>query len=231
LLNQTGGKSSVNKSADRFELFRESVAKNTKFNLETELYTLKINNDDTDFIKANKSINDFFLQIHGKITNNIDSNDKIFMYINHPSLDMPITIPFMDKEDFTPDLISYSFIKVCQSKRMLKVDEELELKIQKAKIPKGSGAMDEYIDIKKSIITIKNKDNFCCIRAFFLGKAIADAHKRIDNLSRENNREIESLTKSATLELGIENKPCGISEICKLEGYFRDYQVTVYNDE
>ena len=74
-----------------------------------------------------------------------------------------------------------------------------------------------------------NNDNLCGVRAFFIGKAIADEHKRIDNLSRPNNKEIEKQTQEVVTALDLSNSPCGLPEIRALEEYFEVYRVTIYD--
>ncbi len=45
------------------------------------------------------------------------TSDKISTFIDHPTLDMPIRLPFLVKESFSKDILANSFIKVSQSKR------------------------------------------------------------------------------------------------------------------
>jgi hypothetical protein len=123
---------------------------------------------------------------------------RIKFLTTSPSLDTPITIPFIRKIDFTPELIASNFIKVCQSKRALQVNNLLEIKAQVASIPIGyGGEFDLVLKKNKTLIVVKNNDNLCGVRAFVIGKLIADKVSRLTNLlAPKNNGKIEALINS-----------------------------------
>lgn len=101
---------------------------NRKFKVKTNRFRVNLEFQENDFIMANKVIEEFFDKIHNRLSDTLEDHQKISVFIDHMSLDMPITIPFIDKKSFTKDLLSNSFIKVCQSKRALKIGKVSGLK-------------------------------------------------------------------------------------------------------
>ena len=65
------------------------------------------------------------------------------------------------------------------------LDQSFTISIIGFKAPTGSGRSLKLLDypkdthIKKSIITIKNRDNLCCGSALAVGKVIADNHRKV----------------------------------------------------
>jgi hypothetical protein len=78
--------------------------------------------------------------------------------------------------------------KVMQSNDEIPLDQSFTIDIIGIKTPTGSGNSLKVLDyskdthIKKSIITIRNKDNLCCARALVVGKAIADRHPNLKQI-------------------------------------------------
>ena len=85
--------------------------------------------------------------------------------------------------------------KVVQSNEKIPLDEWFtigkSLYIIGVKASTGSGktlevldyAKDTYTHLKKSIITIRNNNNLCCGRALAVGKALADNHSQLKQLT------------------------------------------------
>ena len=215
------------------DYFIVTTAQNDKFNIINKEIRLSDTSQfaSSNFREANTSVNNFIHKLPTTLVDGMEREDKIFTTFFHPSLDMPISIPFMTNSNFTPELIEKEFIKVCQSKRTLQIDQNLEIRSKIAKIATGSGSFDENLFFeKKSIIKILNNDNFCAVRAFLISKHINDGHLRIDNLCRKTNKELTLQTNELVEQLGFENKPCGIRELSKIESYFKKYQLTVYDE-
>ena len=106
---------------------------------------------------------------------------------------------------------------------MIPLDKTFTIDIIGVKAPTGSGKSVKVLDyskdthIKKSIITIRNKDNLCCGRAIAVGKALADNHTQLKQLKmgRPIQKQIAlKLYKKANIFPG----PCGLREISKFQG-------------
>ena len=100
------------------------------------------------------------------------------------------------------------------------------------KAPTGSGKSLKVLDyskdihVKKSIITIKNKDSLGCERALAVGKAIADSHSKVKQFKLG-----KLIQKKVALDLykkaNILPGPCGLREISKFQGSLPGYQIIV----
>jgi hypothetical protein len=82
---------------------------------------------------------------------------------------MPITIPYMRKEDITPELVLARIAHVCQSKKELRLDLSLKIYASTLHSFEGCGNDDEarfenYCHFKRTIVEIKNRDSMCLQR-------------------------------------------------------------------
>ena len=151
--------------------------------------------------------------MYTEMTYGMDSNDQIFCAIFHPSLDMPIGISFMSLEDFTPQMLENQITRVCQSKKTLRIDSQLEIKCKIARVVSGSGLgndklLSDLFTTKRCIKRIKSDDNFCAVRALLVAKAYCDKSiHRLDNFRRANNNKLEEEVKVIVKTLGVMDQP------------------------
>ena len=244
---------SFEKFAGRSSLFKTTISYNDKFSIVSKNIRIadNLNLKEDSFIEINKKITKFINDMYLEMTHNMDPDDQICTAIFHPSLDIPISIGFMNLEDFTPQLLENEITKVCQSKRALRIDQSLEIKCKIAKIMKGSGLpadddddddddddadnmmhLNTLFKTKRSVKRIAQpKDHLCAVRACLVAKHYVDHDvKSVRNFLRAKNRLLESETADVAKSLGFDNsRPLGLSDIAKLEWFFKDYQVTVYD--
>ena len=122
--------------------------------------------------------------------------------------------------------------KVLQSSEEIPLDQSLTIDIIGVKAPTGSGRSLKVLDcskdthIKKSVITIKNRDNLCCGRASAVGKAIADNHTKVKQFKLG-----KLIQKKVALDLyekaNILPGPCGLRQISKFQGSLPGYPIIV----
>jgi hypothetical protein len=123
--------------------------------------------------------------------------------------------------------------KVFQSNEHIPLNESFTIDIVAVRQPTGSGkrslkVLDYSKDssVKKSIITIKNKDKLCCGRAIAVGQALADKNPKLKQFKDGQpiqKRLALKLYKSANVLPG----PCGLREISKFQGVLGGYQIVV----
>jgi hypothetical protein len=225
---QAGG--ALENSGDQIEIVHDSSTFNKKFKVSTRNLTVLITMNQSSFISANRAIEKFIKIIHEKLVVLMNELDKISLMINHPSLDIPIIFPFIRKPDFTTSLITNNFIKVCQSKRALNIDDLLIIKAQIAEIPHGRGLeMDKILNKFRSIITIKNSDSKCGLYAFIVGILIAENKKRICDLVRVKNNKILN-QYAATFKGFIPPSGCDLEKMREIESHFKAYQLIIYDE-
>ena len=152
--------------------------------------------------------------------------------VHSSALKAPISTRLIPSAQMTLSKVLGKINKVLQSNEEIPLDQSFMIDIIGVKAPIGSGKSLKVLDyskdthIKKSIITIKNKDNLCCRRALAVGKAIADNHPKL--LKFKQGRLIQK--RSALVlyrKANILPGPCGLREISKFQGSLPGYQIIV----
>ena len=122
--------------------------------------------------------------------------------------------------------------KVLQSNEEIPLDQSFVIDIIGVKAPTGSGKSLKVLNyakdthLKKSVITIKNRDNLCCGRALAVGKALADNHSQVQQIKM--GRPIQKrLALDIYKKANVLPGPCGLREISKFQGSLPGYQIIV----
>ena len=157
----------------------------------------------------------------------------------------------MKKKDLTVRLIFKEMDKVIQSRKninalTLKRDKRANISFIIAKPISGSGKRHgeiinlpstrmkladvsnngEYNKAKQSIKEINNTDNFCLIRAIVIAIAYCEKHPdRHNMLSRPNNKRMLNKLNCIRNVKNIQDEPCGINELIKIEKCYKYYQI------
>ena len=158
--------------------------------------------------------------------------DKIRVMVRSSALKSPISTRLIPSVQMTPNKVLGEITKVLQSNEEIPLDQSFVIDIIGVKAPTGSRKSLKVLDyskdtlLKKSIITIRNKDNLCCGRALAVGKALADKHPKLQQLKMGR-----PVQKKVALELfqkaNILPGPCGLREISKFQGSLPGYQIIV----
>ena len=131
----------------------------------------------------------FFDLIISKIVKSYNSHDSIRLIIFHPCLDsyLPISFLFISVSELTSDLLSNLFSSVSQSKRKLKIDEEIVIRAEVIKYISGSGLEnDQFIKEKnRSVWPTCNSDNFCLLRAIIIGNNDLNKYKKVRSMLKK----------------------------------------------
>jgi len=152
--------------------------------------------------------------------------------VSADNLKKPLSTRLVPVSEQNPSLILGEIGYVLQSEEELSLDNSFTIDVVALKAPVGSGRFGKVLNyskhtkIKKSIITIKNKDQLCCARAIVTGKALADKHVKYSKL--RDGRKIQkqhalALHKKANIQPG----PCGLEEIARFQSVLPDYQIVV----
>ena len=85
--------------------------------------------------------------------------------------------------------------------------------------------------VKRSCVTIKNRDEFCWARAIITMKALVDANRNARDHHYHNLKQglpvQERLAKELHRLAGVPEGPCGISELQKFQAVLPGYQIKV----
>ena len=158
--------------------------------------------------------------------------DKIRVMVRSSALKSPISTRLIPSVQMTSSKVLGEITKVLQSNEEIPLDQSFTIDIIGVKAPTGSGRSLKVLNyaedthLKKSIITIRNKDNLCCGRALAVGKALADNHPKV-KLFKQG----KLIKKKVALELykraNILPGACGLREISKFQGSLPGYQIIV----
>lgn len=172
-----------------------------------------------------------------EVLGEVAEQDRIRVSLSTAALEMPITIPFMKRSEFTLEALRTEILKVNQSKREFLAAGQLNLEIVHVKIPTGSGRShyDQYLDLdafkeSKRFLKVRG-DGLCCPRAIILGKAYSDGARKYQ--WRRWKEDIKGIQTRAAIDLcqaaGIEPyTPCGIDQLQQFQAALPDYQIIVF---
>ena len=174
----------------------------------------------------------FFFKVQEQCEFRTPLEDKIRVMVRSSALKAPISTKLIPSAQMTSSKVLGEITKVLQSNEEIPLDQSFTIDIIGVKAPTGSGKSLKELDyskdthIKKSIITIKNKDKLCCGRALAVGKAIADNHPKVEQF-----KDGQLIQKEVALDLykkaNILPGPCGLREIGKFQGSLPAYQIIV----
>ena len=116
------------------------------------------------------------------------------IYVNHPDLSTPITVPPTQWHDIDADTVLRRIEHVLSSKSALRVTDGFEIHVGSVRIPSGEGRSkvkyvlgdNTCLDKKKSIVRIKNEDTLCLPRAIVAAQAKADGQSKYHKIKRSH---------------------------------------------
>ena len=156
------------------------------------------------------------------------------IYIDHPNLEKAIIVtPREIRELNTQDILDY-IDEVVNSAGKIPADESLDINVAVIKSIVGGARMYMYHNDdqtrKRSVVTIKNKDNACLPRAIVVAlahlnkmKNKGDQHyeRKYDAIRNSRNVMQGELAKRLRTEVGIGNRVGTLADIKSYEDYLR----------
>ena len=124
------------------------------------------------------------------------AKDKVSIVINHDCLDNPILIPYMFREQLTPEVVMTRIAQVCQSQKELRLNETMTIFASTIEsVIGGSNRLQKYLNQKKYSVKIMNNDNLCALYAIVIGMKFADKEflKKKNNLTQIEQSELQIL--------------------------------------
>ena len=129
--------------------------------------------------------------------------------------------------------------RMLNSNEQFRMDDSFSLHVSHIRDPgrgggnkrlrKGSAALEKLLDVKKSVVKIKNLDELCCARAIVTIKAFHDLgckHQDYQNLQKGfpmQKEKAQELHRAA----GVPEGSCGLSEIQQFQDHLSEYQIVV----
>tara|TARA_R100001086_G_scaffold243116_1_gene171605 strand:- start:2739 stop:6575 length:3837 start_codon:yes stop_codon:yes gene_type:complete len=170
----------------------------------------------------------------------LKAKDKIRVVIKDPNLKSGfVSIPLMDVKDFSVNKIFKVFEEVVESNEKYEISNDTQLVFTSVNMA-NSDFLGSYspnihklnVQMKKSIIQIKNKDNMCVARAVATGKCRVDYgvnSKEYDNCKRGRKIQ-EQLAKELLEDCGLPARKLCLEDIKHMEHY-SGYQITIIDGD
>ncbi len=168
------------------------------------------------------------------VTSGMEESDLVRFVLRTEQLDRPISLPFMPVSRLTPERVFSQIERVVQSHQDLRLDESVIVDIVHVEMPQGSGKrkrdnidLESYLESKRSVVRIRNKDDLCLARALVVAIANVDKDKRYKNLvdhrRSAQGKAARELHQKACVPFG----PCGISEVKQFQKYLPEYEINI----
>lgn len=216
---------------DKFSISLFNTRHIEKYNAQLQDYTVQFENLENGLIENIELLSELITAVLEKIKENTTDDDRIKIYINHPELSYPISLPFIKKNDLTANMITNYISMVVQSNKKLALDNNLSFHASILKMTSGAGKrLNDFLAPKKTIVKVKDEDDSLCgLRAIVIGKTLADNDIETYNkmIRKANNLQTtEAILLANTLGLPFD-KPIGLNEIQLVERHLEDYQLIV----
>ena len=218
---------------------KESVTKHKskKFRMTATDHTIRFNTvlSELDLIESYERTQAIFEHLLNDVTRDMNKKDQVRFVLRSDQLDTPISLPFMDVEQLTPERVFSQIERVIQSNRDFRLNDTVTVDIIHVEAPQGSGRskrttlnIREYLHKKGSVITINNNDdNLCLARALVVAVARIEKDPKYKILinSRKGAQQMKAmeLHRAANVPFG----PCGLPEVDLFQKYLTNYEINI----
>ena len=167
-------------------------------------------------------------------------SDLVRFVLRSNQLDTPISLPFMPLLRLTPERVFSQIERVVQSNQDFRLNESVIVDIVHVEMPNGSGKrktrrdnidLVSYLQNKRSIVSIKNKDDLCLARALVVAIANINKDKRYKLLADLRRPAQENEARELHRKAGVPIGPCGISEVKQFQKYLTGYEINIVSME
>ena len=173
--------------------------KSKKYHTTAVDYSVRFNDlKDLDLIQEYERTQRIFEQLLNDVTHGMEEDDLIRFVLRSEQLDKPISLPFMPLSRLTPERVFSQIERVVQSHQDFRLNESVIVDIVHVEMPNGSGKrkrddidLESYLQNKRSVVNIKNKDDLCLARALVVAIANIDKDKRYKLLADSRRKQNE----------------------------------------
>ena len=177
------------------------------------------------------------LNLLNNITGGMNEKDQVRFVLRSDQLKTPISLPFMPVLQLTPERVFSQIECVAQSNQDFRLNDTVIVDIIHVETPRGSGRkrthldIEEFLENKRSLIRIQNKDDLCLARALVVAIAKIEKDPKYKSLvdSRRPCQEEAALRlhEAANVPLG----PCGITEVQMFQKYLTCYEINIISKD
>ena len=211
-----------------------------KFGMTATDHRVRFNNvlAGRDLLESYETTHKIFHHLLEDVKEGMAPNDQVRFILRSDQLETPISLPFMPVERLTAERVYSELERVIQSNQEFRLNDTVTIDLNHVLAPAGSGRkkrttynIDDYLDEKKSVVRIKNKDDLCLARALVVARAKKDNDPRYGSI-KDSRRPLQrekayDLHEAANVPLG----PCGLNEVALFQQYLSDYQIMVISGD
>ena len=233
--SQYGG-GDVDETVESFYTISEvRQVKSKKFRTTAVDYSVSFNDlKDLDLIQEYERTQRIFEHLFNDVTRGMAEDDLIRFVLRSEQLDKPISLPFMPLSRLTPERVFSQIERVVQSHQDFRLNESVIVDIVHIGMPKGSGKrkrdnidLESYLESKRSIVRIKNKDDLCFARALVVAIANIDKDSRYKLLADSRRAAQRNAAHELHQKAGVPLGSCGISEVKQFQKYLPEYEINI----
>ena len=226
----------VNRTAESFYTISEvRQVKSKKFRTTAVDYSVSFNDlKDLNLIQEYERTQKIFEQLLADVTNGMDESDLVRFVLRTEQLDKPISLPFMPISRLTPERVFSQIERIVQSHQDFRLDESVIVDIVHVEMPQGRGKrkrdnidLESYLESKRSVVRITNKDDLCLARAIVVAIANVDKDKRYKVLADHRKPAQERAARELHEKAGVPFGPCGISEVKRFQKCLPEYEINI----
>ena len=183
-------------------------------------------------------LNRAFKHLFDRLTSDMAPHDQVRLILNSHQLDRPISLPFLPRDRLTPEKFLAAVERVVQSNDQFTLDDSVNVNVVYVEMPHGGTGkrrdvvnLQAYLNKKRCLIQIKNKDELCCARAIVVAKAKLDKDPQYKSIITPRGTPQGQLAHKLHETAGVPLGPCGIEEIKKFQAVLPGYQLNVVSKE
>jgi hypothetical protein len=232
-----------------YRVVRTTESRNSKFDVVDRTIRLVWDSMATSFQHANEQVDALFQPIYDDHIRELSNNTKIRIIVQHDMLDSPVSTHLVDKDQFTPDLISSIFFNTLQSRKCalseaMRPQYNMKINLAICTVVKGghrgqSGSVaanreriEDIIDLdtfcrNSKFITVLKKSNYCLVQAIVIAKALHDGEHDACKLKHSPKSLVARVLKIVH-DLRLPNEHMGVQHIQRIEEYLKEYSIVCY---
>ena len=238
-LNQFGAGGNVWKAEKHYTLREMTSLKVLKFNTTSIDYHLTLNLQ-SNGVPLLDLLRETFDSMVNEMTIGMADNDLVRFVLQSKSLDYPISLPFMPHHELNAEQIMGEVQRVLQSNENVSLQDGMQVHLVHVGMPQGGVAsrkrkhygfkLSKFLDTKKSVIRVRNKDLLCLARALVTDMARQEKHPDWNSI-RQGHKRQSTLAKELHLKAGVPEGLCGLSEVATFQQVIEDYQIIVLSSD
>ena len=233
--SQYGGGDGDESNESFYTISEVRQVKSKKFRTTAVDYSVSFNDlKDLDLIREYERTQRIFQQLLNDVTLGMGEGDLVCFVLRSEQLDKPISLPFMPISRLTPERVFSQIERVVQSHQDFRLNESVIVDIVHVEMPRGSGKrkrdnidLESYLESKRSVVRIRNKDDLCLARALVVAIANVDKDKRYKLLTNPRRPAQENAARELHQKAGVPLGPCGISEVKQFQKYLPEYEINI----